>query len=326
VQKKIGVAALASIALLLAGCQSAPIDPAGERACEPSAPGVSSDAIQVSGKDSVVPSIDFEGALTAYRTQRTVAKVGGGRMAEKGSLVTFSYAAFDGSSGELIDSVGYDSAPAQVVLNGRSLVAGVEKALLCATEGSRVTTVVPAADAFGESGNDHYGISATDLVVLVVDVVDVAADRATGERQTVMDSLPRVDVGATGEPLVTIPPKTPPAEYSATVLKLGEGDVITAGATVSVEYRGVEWGSGRTFDTTWHRDELVRMPTTSYLKGIGDALVGKTVGSQILVILPPAFGFGKEGNPELGIDSDDTMVFVIDILATVQLPTAEAEG
>jgi len=65
------------------------------------------------------------------------------------------------------------------------------------------------------------------------------------------------------------------------------------------------------------------MPTSSYLKGIGDALVGKTVGSQILVVIPPKFGYGDEGNMELGIDADDTMVFVVDILSSLPLPEAE---
>jgi FKBP-type peptidyl-prolyl cis-trans isomerase len=162
--------------------------------------------------------------------------------------------------------------------------------------------------------------------VLVIDVAAVAADRATGERQEVMDSLPRVDIAATGEPQVTIPPKSPPAMYSSTVLKLGEGEQVAEGDTVTVEYLGVEWASGRIFDSSWFNDDLVRMPTSSFLPGIGDALVGKTVGSQVLVIIPPEFGYGDEGNRELGIESDDTMVFVVDVLAVVKQPSPEAEG
>lgn len=321
--KKTTVAALASIALLLVGCQSAPVDPAGERACVPAASGAASDAVQVRWGDAV-PSATIDGTLAPYRTQRTVDVAGDGRMAETGSLVTFAYAAFDGSSGELIDSTGFESPYSQVVLDGTSLVAGLETALLCTTAGSRITAVVPASDAFGEVGEERYGIKGDTPVVLAIDLIDVAPDRALGERQAVMDSLPSVEVGATGEPQVTIPPKSAPHEYSATVLKLGKGDVVAEGATVTVEYLGVEWQSGRIFDTSWYRDQLVRMPTSSFLKGIGDALVGKTVGSQVLVIIPPEFGYGDEGNMKLGIDADDTMVFVVDILTALPMPTAEA--
>src|SRR5690606_18258192 len=259
-----------------------------------------------------------------YRTQRTVDVPGDGRMAENGSLVTFAYAAFDASSGELIDSAGFESPYSQVVLDGTSLVAGMEKALLCTTAGSQIIAVVPASDAFGEPGLERYGIEREAPIVLAIELMDVAADRALGKRQAVMDSLPRVEVGATGEPQVTVPPRSAPDEYSATVLKLGTGDVVAEGATVTVEYLGVEWQSGRIFDSSWYRDPLVRMPTSSFLKGIGDALVGKTVGSQILVVLPPEFGYGEEGNMDLGIDADDTMVFVVDILTALPMPAAEA--
>lgn len=323
--KKTAAVALLGVALLLAGCQSAPGELTGDGTCVPVAPGEASAAVQVTGGESAAPSVEFDGALSAYRTQRTVIEAGDGKVAGKGSLVTFAYAAFNGSSGEAIDAVGYDTPYSQVPLNGSSLLAGLEKSLLCTPGGSRIAAVIPPAEGFGEAGNERYGISPSDSVVVVIDLVTVAADRAEGERQAVMDNLPRVEVGATGEPQVTIPPKSPPTEYSSTVLKLGEGDPVTAGDTVTVEYHGVEWRTGRTFDSSWYRDDLVRMPTSNYMTSIGDALVGETVGSQLLVIIPPEFGFGEQGNRDLGIEANDTMVYVIDILAVAKPPTAPVE-
>lgn len=323
--KKSVAVAFASIMLLLAGCQSAPGDPTGGDSCGPAAAGEASDAVEVTGSDSAAPRVEFDAPLASYRTQRTVVEPGDGRIADPGSLVTFSYAAYNGSTGEAIDTVGYESPYAQVTLNDTSLLAGLEKSLLCATAGSRIAAVVPPVDAFGDRGNEKYGISASDSVVLVIDVIAVAADRATGEHQAVMDSLPQVHVAATGEPQVTVPPKSPPTTYSATVLKLGAGEPVAAGATVTVEYLGVEWSSGRMFDSSWYDDDLVRMPTSSYHTGIRDAIVGQTVGSQVLVIIPPEFGYGEEGNRDLGIESNDTMVFVVDILAVIQ-PSVAATG
>lgn len=325
-QKKSVVVAFAAIALVLAGCQSAPGDPTEARACEPVPAGDASNAVQVRGAAAAVPIVEFDEPLVTHRTQRTIVEAGDGRRADSGSLVTFAYAAFNGSTGEAIDAVGYESPYAQVALNGTSLLAGLEKSLLCAAAGSRMAAVVPPVDAFGDAGNEAYGISASDSVVLIIDVVAVGADRATGERQATLDNLPHVSVAATGEPQITIPPKAPPTTYSATVLKLGEGEQVTEGATVTVEYRGVEWASGRTFDSSWYSDDLVRMPTSSFLESIGDAIVGQTVGSQVMVIIPPEFGYGEEGNRELGIEADDTMVFVVDILAVVQPPVAAEAG
>ncbi|MGN6503185.1 MAG: FKBP-type peptidyl-prolyl cis-trans isomerase, partial [Pseudolysinimonas sp.] len=45
--------------------------------------------------------------------------------------------------------------------------------------------------------------------------------------------------------------------------------------------------------------------------------VGQTVGSRVVVIIPPDQGYGPQGgNASAGIAADDTLVFVVDILAT----------
>jgi peptidylprolyl isomerase len=43
-------------------------------------------------------------------------------------------------------------------------------------------------------------------------------------------------------------------------------------------------------------------------------LVGKKIGSQVLLIVPPGEGYGAEGAPSVGISGTDTLVFVVDIL------------
>lgn len=320
--KPIALVAFASVALLLAACQAPPVDSVGRNGCVPVAAGEASDSVQVRGGESAAPLIDLPGSLDPARTQRTVVEAGSGRVAEVGSLVTFAYAAFNGVTGEPVDAVGYETQYSQATLDGTSLVAGFEDALLCSTAGSRIAAVIPPEDAFGEAGDERYGIGASDSVVLIVDLVAVAADRATGEPQPAVETLPRIDVAATGEPQVAVPPIAPPAEFTVTAVKKGAGDVVGRGATVTVEYHGVIWGSGRIFDSSWPRQELVRMPTSNFLKGIEDAMVGQTVGSQVLAVFPPSSAYGEAGNPRLGIDQNDTIVYVIDILAAVAPPAA----
>ncbi len=43
-------------------------------------------------------------------------------------------------------------------------------------------------------------------------------------------------------------------------------------------------------------------------------LVGQTVGSQVLLVVPPDQGYGPSGNSQAGIAGTDTLVFVVDIL------------
>ena len=45
-----------------------------------------------------------------------------------------------------------------------------------------------------------------------------------------------------------------------------------------------------------------------------EGLVGQTVGSQVLLVVPPDKGYGADGNPDIGVKGTDTMVFVVDIL------------
>ena len=53
-------------------------------------------------------------------------------------------------------------------------------------------------------------------------------------------------------------------------------------------------------------------------------LIGATVGSRILVVIPPAEGFGDTGREEMGVGPKDSLVFVFDVLeAFVGDETAE---
>ena len=40
-----------------------------------------------------------------------------------------------------------------------------------------------------------------------------------------------------------------------------------------------------------------------------------TVGSRVLLVIPPDKGYGTAGNSGAGIKGTDTLVFVVDILA-----------
>ena len=45
-----------------------------------------------------------------------------------------------------------------------------------------------------------------------------------------------------------------------------------------------------------------------------EGLVGVEKGSRVLILAPPADGYGSAGNQAAGIKGTDTLVFVVDIL------------
>ena len=46
------------------------------------------------------------------------------------------------------------------------------------------------------------------------------------------------------------------------------------------------------------------------------------MGSRVMLIVPPAQGYGKTGNTQAGIKGTDTLVFVVDIVGAVNGATA----
>ena len=48
--------------------------------------------------------------------------------------------------------------------------------------------------------------------------------------------------------------------------------------------------------------------------GLDRGLLGQTVGSRVLLVVPPDDGYGAAGNTGFGVRGSDTLVFVVDIL------------
>ncbi|WP_148285558.1 FKBP-type peptidyl-prolyl cis-trans isomerase, partial [Microbacterium sp. B24] len=83
---------------------------------------------------------------------------------------------------------------------------------------------------------------------------------------------------------------------------------------VLVQYTGVRWSDGKTFDSTWDKGGVpTSFTTTGVVPGFRKALEGQTVGSQVLVTMPPADGYG-EGEINTNDLKGETLVFVVDIL------------
>ena len=97
-----------------------------------------------------------------------------------------------------------------------------------------------------------------------------------------------------------------------------DGAVVASGDEVLVNYAGVKWSDGSEFDASWNGGAPISFPTTGVVEGFKQALEGHKVGSQVLVVVPPAFGYGPSEGHEL---QKETLVFVVDILAK-QTPTA----
>ena len=113
-----------------------------------------------------------------------------------------------------------------------------------------------------------------------------------------------------------MPSSAPPDTLVVQPLITGTGPVVTAGQTITVHYTGVIWDSGKKFDSSWDGGAPVdfAIGEGQVIAGWDQGLVGQTVGSQVLLVIPPALGYGESGQPDAGISGTDTLVFVVDIL------------
>ena len=83
-----------------------------------------------------------------------------------------------------------------------------------------------------------------------------------------------------------------------------------------MHYTGVIFGTGKQFDSSWDRGTPIdfAIGTGKVIKGWDEGIVGLTVGSQVLLVVPPDKGYGSNGNTSAGISGTDALVFVVDVL------------
>ncbi len=117
-------------------------------------------------------------------------------------------------------------------------------------------------------------------------------------------------------PTITYPSSNPPTTLQSKVLVSGKGSVVHKGDLLVANYLGQIW-KGKTFDSSYTRKFPIGVPigVKQVIAGWDKVLVGARVGSRILMVVPPADGYGKAGSPSAGIKATDTLVFVVDVLA-----------
>jgi peptidylprolyl isomerase len=101
----------------------------------------------------------------------------------------------------------------------------------------------------------------------------------------------------------------------------GSGPKIAKGQEVITQYVAVNWRTKKVFDSSWSRDapfgfEIDANPA-QIIPGWDKGLLGVPVGSRVMLIIPPADGYGKSGDSQAGIKGTDTLVFVVDVIGAV---------
>jgi len=325
--------------LLVSGCGSANEPEPGE-----STPAATGDLPTVTGAFGEDPIVELPESDPGTELVVEVLEEGDGAEVAEGELLVADYlgqrwapaadaspaasesASTDASTtpDESVEDGAFDSTfaggvPVSFGLSTDSILPGMLEGLVGQTVGSRVLVVIPPDQGFGEQGQPDLGIAPEDSLVFVFDLIDAFAGDAAAEGSAVEltpdPAVPTVTSGESG-PTLTVPSASPaPTELVAQTLIEGAGDEVLAGQFLVVQYRGVLWKDGVEFDSSWSKGAPTGFPigVGQVIPGWDTGLVGQTVGSQVLLVVPPAEGYGPEGRAPT-IAGDDTLVFVVDIL------------
>ena len=117
------------------------------------------------------------------------------------------------------------------------------------------------------------------------------------------------------KPEVKVPKGSPPKKLVVKDLKKGDGPVARTGDTVTVQYVGVDYKSGKQFDASWDRGQPFPFPLGAgqVIPGWDRGVAGMRVGGRRELIIPPRLAYGAQGQPP-AIEPNATLVFVIDLL------------
>ncbi len=142
--------------------------------------------------------------------------------------------------------------------------------------------------------------------------------KPAGTAVTPAAGLPTV-TEQSGVPTITVPKTAAPTKLVVQPLIKGTGAVVKAGETITADYVGAVYGTGKVFDSTFAEGKTpfnTPIGVGQLVPGFDAGIVGQTVGSRVLLVLPPDQGYGTAGQPQAGIKGTDTLVFVVDILAS----------
>lgn len=326
-----GVSPRRRLARLLAGGISVSLLGALTAACGGSAPARALPAVSGAVGEQAAITIPT-GMAPPTDVVSDVLVQGSGAKLASGDAVVVNYTLMDWTGAKLIGSTysasaGQPNKTQEFVLGSQSALPSWNQILPQVTVGSRVEIVTPPAGAFGANGATAYGISGKDDLIYVLDIVGAYPGTAdiTGTQPSLSSqtdaTLPKVTGNpGGGNPMITIPEGvTPPSSLVSKVLISGSGAQISTGQRLMLQYVGVDWNTGKQFDSSFARKQLISyvFGSDTVIPGWNKGLAGKRVGDRVLLIIPASDAYGSKGVSSAGIRGGDTLVFVVDIVDAI---------
>lgn len=267
------------------------------------------DAVSVEGDLGSKPDVSIFSPMQVANSGASTVIEGDGRPVQSGQqLIVLELALYSGQTGDEVASTAYDPDRGSIssLDNQAERFPALAEALTCVKAGSRVVVAISPEDAGAETLSG-FGLEADDTMVFVADALDVYLSRAEGELQfNDARGMPTVVRAPDGAPGVIVPDSEAPTTQVVQTLIKGDGEQVGADQIALVNYTAVDWDDKSVVGTTWGSE--VSLDFAQVNPAVAEELIGKTVGSQILVVTP------GEGDAA-------AVAYVVDILGAVTAPT-----
>jgi peptidylprolyl isomerase len=242
-------------------------------------------AVTVTGEvnPTVKPTVTFTPPLSVTETSRKIVAPGTGDAVTDTDELQFAYSLYAGSTGEELDS-SYGGTDARFQL--AQITKGLARGFVGAHVGDRV---------------------------VVADLVRVIPAMAEGTPVTPPADLPVVTLDDKGVPTgFTVSNPAPPADTIVQPLIQGSGPALTAGMNVKMQYVGATLADGKVFESSWTTKPFeTQIGAGKLIAGWDEGLLGQTVGSRVLLVIPAAKAYG---DAPTGGQPAGALVFAVDIL------------
>jgi peptidylprolyl isomerase len=271
--------------------------------------------VTVSGDFGSTPKVTIPSTAAPTTLTEQVLSPGTGKTLAAGDTLVANYVGETWASGKVFDSSFSRGEPAGFVIGEGQVIPGWDKTLVGQKLGSRVLLTIPPADGYGASGNSQAGISGTDTLVFVVDLVAAYPSGASAPG-TVAGSLPagwpQIDNTPAKEPKITSvagvkAPKSPTSQ----LLVKGSGDPIDPSKTLVLQLVETDLATGKKTQSTW--SQAPDLVAASNVTQVASALKGQNVGARAVALLP-ATPATPASDTSQGQPATPAEVLVIDVV------------
>jgi peptidylprolyl isomerase len=259
---------------------------------------VENTGIKVTGGFNTKPTVTFPASQPPKQLIEQTLIAGTGSPVASGDTVITNYVGEIwptkvGSQPTVFDSSFSRGAPAGFVIGTGAVIPGFDKTLTGKHLGTRMLLSIPPADGYGPSGNSQAGISGTDTLVFVVDLLadykPNASAPGVANSQLPATGWPKITNTPGRQPVITsVAGVKAPTSPTSKLLVKGSGARIDPSKTLVLQLVQTDIATGKQTQSSWGKQPQV--VSAQNVLSLVTALNGQNIGARAVVLLPATPG------------------------------------